>query len=52
MINVIKFLALFMATWWSLINVSKLIRGEKIPFDNFIFQAAGITGFVWLQWLI
>ena len=52
MINVIKAIALFMAIWWTLIIVAKLLHNEAIPSGNFILQTIGITGFVYLQWLI
>lgn len=32
---------LFLAVWWTLINVTKLFRGERISALNFIFQTIG-----------
>lgn len=52
MIDVLKVLSLFVAIWWSLINAFKLFRGVAIQFWNIIFQTAGITAFVYLQWLM
>ncbi len=52
MIDVLRVLSLFVAIWWSLINVFKLFRGEEILFWNIIFQTAGISAFVYLQWLM
>lgn len=52
MIDVLKVLSLFVAVWWSIINVYKLFRGEAISSWNIIFQTAGISAFVYLQWLM
>ena len=51
-LEIIKFICLFLSVWGSLINVGKLIRGSSIPTKNLIVQAIGITGFIYLQWIM
>ena len=50
--DILKFIFLFIAIWWKNVNTVKTIRGEAIPFLNFIIESIGITGFVYMQWLM
>lgn len=52
MVAILKFIWLFLSVWWTIINFVKLIRGHKIPAGNVILQVVGITGFIYLQWLM
>ena len=47
----LKLLFLFLAVMWTLVNTARFIGKQDIPALNFILQAIGITGFIWLQWL-
>lgn len=47
-----KIICLFFAVWFTIINVTRTLRKFDLNIMNFILQAAGITGFVVLQWLI
>lgn len=49
--EILKIVFLFLGVWWSLINTVKTIRGQELSVLNFIFQAIGITGFVYIQFL-
>jgi len=46
-----KLIFLFLAVWMTLINIELFISVAFVPAVNFILQAIGITGFIWLQWL-
>jgi hypothetical protein len=52
MLITLKFICLFIAIWFSLINISRIMHKCDVVAINFIIQAIGITGFVILQWLI
>lgn len=52
LIYIFQSLFLFLAVRWSMINFSRLLRKDAIPYWNFIWQALGITGFVMIQWII
>lgn len=52
LINILKCICLFIAIWWSLVNVGKVYLKNDVPTGNLLIQAIGITGFVTLQWLI
>lgn len=47
-----KLLFLFIAIWFTTVNISRMRMRSNIPAVNFIIQAIGITGFIYLQWLI
>jgi len=47
-----KFIFLFIAIWFTLINTFMLFAKRNIPFINIFIQALGITGFIILQFLI
>lgn len=51
-IDILKYAFLFLAIWFTIINISKVCMRNSIPFANFLYQAIGITGFVIMQWLI
>lgn len=46
MMKILEILFLFLAIWWSLINITKGTRGESIPAGNFFYQAISIVGFI------
>ena len=39
-------LAIFISVWGVSLNVAKLIRGESLPFWNFVIMSAGITAVI------
>lgn len=47
-----KIIFLFIAIWFTIINVTRSIRQQSIHTANFILQAIGLTGFIVLQWII
>jgi hypothetical protein len=49
-LGMLKFLFLFIAVLFTLINTVKWSRGSAITAGNFLFQAVGIAGFIYLQW--
>ncbi len=44
--KILELIFLFLVVWWTLINVTKLFGGERIPSLNFIFQTIGIIGVI------
>lgn len=52
MINILKLACLFMGIWFTLINTSNTFLKDNVPAANYFCQALGITGFVYLQWII
>lgn len=38
--------SMFIAVWWTSVNLAKLIKGERIPWLNFVFMAAGLTAVI------
>lgn len=52
MLVVGKIIFLFIAIWFTLINVTRTIREQGLKPMNFIWQAIGLTGFIVLQWII
>lgn len=51
-IEILKIVFLFIAIWFTHVNFTKLIRNSRIPAANFIYQSGGITGFIYLQWIM
>jgi hypothetical protein len=55
-IKILFIICLFLAVWWTPINIAKLIWGQDIENGNFLMQAIGITGtilyFMWIKNLI
>lgn len=49
---VAKIVFLFVGVFFTLVNITRAHNGDRVPPLNFIGQAAGITGFAVLQWLI
>ena len=53
MLNISKFIFLFIGVWFTVVNTSKIIIGEKrLSAGNLFYQALGVSGFVFLQWII
>ena len=51
--EILKIVFLFLAVFFTLVNTVKAMNEyEAILPLNFILQAIGITGFIYLQWLI
>jgi hypothetical protein len=48
----LKCLCLYLAIFFSLVNIMRAFAGNNIPRINFILQSIGITGFIILQWMI
>jgi hypothetical protein len=48
----LKILFLFLIAWQLPIVVIKAIRGHAITIFSFLTLAAGITGFIYLMWLV
>lgn len=44
--NLLFAVFIFASVWWVSINVTKLIRGQAIPFWNFVIMSAAITGVI------
>lgn len=51
-ITIIKFICLFIGIWLSIVNVGRMKYKQDVPVANLFFQALGITGFVFLQFLM
>lgn len=44
-----KIVFLFLAVWWSSVNVGRVIYKQKVPAINVFIMAIGIVGFVTIQ---
>ena len=49
---ILKIVFLFIAVFFTLVNIYKVIYKESVLAKWMVFQAIGITGFIVLQWLI
>lgn len=47
--NVLKITFLFLAVWFSIINVGKIIYKDEVGAFNILIWAIGIVGFIALQ---
>lgn len=52
MIVIFKALFLFIGIWFTLINGVRLYGENDISASNLFVQAFGVSGFVFLQWVI
>ncbi len=52
MIDILKAVFLFLGVWMTILNTGLFFRGQSVRVLNLIFHAVGITGFVYLQWLM
>ena len=50
--EILKTAFLFLGVWLSLVNTAKTLSDEPIHWLMFILQAIGITGFVYVQFLM
>lgn len=50
--EILKIVFLFLGVWLSLVNIAKTLSDEPIYWWCFILQAIGITGFVYMQFLM
>ena len=48
----LKIAFLFFGIMFTLVNITLVKFKSDIPIINFVVQAAGITGFIVLQWII
>lgn len=46
---IVKLIALFVAIWFTMINIAKLLNKSGIPAWNLFFNAAGVFTFVVIQ---
>lgn len=51
-VEIIKIICLFLSIMFTVVNVHRAIMKNTIPASNFMLQCGGITGFIYLQWLI
>lgn len=49
---VVKIIFLFIAVFFTVINVTGAWQKSSLPTVNFVMQTVGIVGFVVCQWLI
>lgn len=49
---IIKFICLLIGIWFSLINIGRLKYEQDISAPSSFLQALGITGFIFLQFLM
>jgi hypothetical protein len=52
MLEALKVLCLFLTVFFTVVNALRATLKQEVPLMNFIFQALGITGFVYIQWLM
>lgn len=51
-VEIIKLVCIFIAIFFTLVNVTKIIYRDDIPVLDFALWAIGLTGFIYLQWMI
>ena len=51
MMEAVTFIGLFIGVWLTIINATRTVHKQDVPFWSFVLQAFGIAGFVYLQWL-
>lgn len=47
--TILKIIFLFLAVWFTIINVVRVANKTGVPFFNMFVQAIGIVGFVVIQ---
>ena len=50
--NILKLLFLFIAVWFTIINVTRLVLKNSLSAGNLFWHAVGIVGFVYLQFMM
>ena len=50
-VEIIKVACLFMAILFTIVNGARVYQRNDIPMANFLYHAAGLTGFIYLQWI-
>jgi hypothetical protein len=48
----LKCLFLFLGINWTFVNFGAIKYGHSVTWQNFALQSVGITGFIFLQWII
>ena len=51
-ITIIKFICLFIGIWFSIVNIGRMKCKQDVSTSNTFLQALGITGFIFLQFLM
>jgi len=51
-LEIVKLICLFTAVMFTTVNLVRAYHAREIPAMNFVIQALGMTGFIYLQWLI
>lgn len=51
-IEVGKIFFLFLSCYFVAVNFSLLVRGHEIAITNFFLMSVGLTGFIYLQWIM
>lgn len=47
-----KLVFLFLSVWFSILNAMKYFNRQGVYWLYIVLQSAGITGFIYLQWLM
>ena len=47
--TILKFILLFIAVWFTIINIVRTARASFVPWQNILFQTIGIVGYLVLQ---
>lgn len=51
-LTIIKFICLLIGIWFSIVNIGRLKYEQDISAPSTFFQALGIAGFIFLQFLM
>jgi len=51
-LTIIKFICLFVGIWLSIVDVGRIKCKQDVSAATIFFQALGITGFIFLQFLM
>ena len=51
-LTIIKFICLLIGIWFSIVNIGRMRYKQYVSTSNTFLQALGITGFIFLQFLM
>lgn len=51
-LTIIKFICLLIGIWFSIVNMGRMKYKQDVSISNTFLQALGITGFIFLQFLM
>lgn len=50
--EILKVLFLFLGIWWTIVNLGRMHARNDLSNGNVLLQDIGISGFIYLQWIM